>query len=196
MASSAIFHPPPDFSFKKIPGKEFASELTSHWFGIYRTVLEHLFLFSKREHSAPLVSKSNLKTGEIQLESMNFLKANDMAYARTEDHLAGKGVKKPVSITSSTQSVAHWLVQVHSTAEERKQRNRQAQAAFRERRTEYIKELEELVGTQKADLQRSQTAHSQATDECLMLRYKNSLLERILLEKGRWTSRGRLNCCW
>jgi len=91
-----------------------------------------------------------------------------MAYAKTEDHLAGKGVKKPV----------------HSTAEERKQRNRQAQAAFRERRTEYMKELEELVGTQKADLQRSQAAHSQATDECLMLRYKNSLLERILLEKG------------
>jgi hypothetical protein len=91
-----------------------------------------------------------------------------MAYARTEDRLAGKGVKKPV----------------HSTVEERKQRNRQAQAAFRERRTEYIKELEELVGIQKADLQRSQAAHSQATDECLMLRYKNSLLERILLEKG------------
>jgi type II secretory pathway pseudopilin PulG len=73
---------------------------------------------------------------------------------------------------------------VFTTTEERKQRNRQAQAAFRERRTEHIKELEELVATQKSDYQRLQAAHNQATDECLMLRYKNSLLERILLEKG------------
>jgi hypothetical protein len=29
-----------------------------------------------------------------------------------------------------------------------------------------------------------QAAHRHAADECLMLRYKNSLLERILLEKG------------
>jgi len=29
-----------------------------------------------------------------------------------------------------------------------------------------------------------QSAHRNAADECLMLRYKNSLLERILLEKG------------
>ena len=99
MASSTIFHPPPDFSFKKILGEEFDSELTSHRFGIYRTVLERLFLSSKREDSVPLVSKSNLKTREIQLEPMNFLKPNEMANAITEDHLAGKGVKKPVSIT-------------------------------------------------------------------------------------------------
>ncbi|QIW95453.1 hypothetical protein AMS68_000971 [Peltaster fructicola] len=31
---------------------------------------------------------------------------------------------------------------IYATSEERKQRNRQAQAAFRERRTEYIKTLE------------------------------------------------------
>uniref|UniRef100_L2G7A0 BZIP transcription factor n=1 Tax=Colletotrichum fructicola (strain Nara gc5) TaxID=1213859 RepID=L2G7A0_COLFN len=47
---------------------------------------------------------------------------------------------------------------IYATSEERKQRNRQAQAAFRERRTEYIKQLEEAI--------------------------RNSLLERILLEKG------------
>jgi len=29
-----------------------------------------------------------------------------------------------------------------------------------------------------------QQSHRTAADECLMLRYKNSLLERILLEKG------------
>ena len=31
----------------------------------------------------------------------------------------------------------------------------------------------------------AQKNHHQAADECLMLRYKNSLLERILLEKGK-----------
>lgn len=30
----------------------------------------------------------------------------------------------------------------------------------------------------------AQKNHHRAADECLMLRYKNSLLERILLEKG------------
>merc|ERR1711939_384455 len=68
--------------------------------------------------------------------------------------------------------------------EERKQRNRQAQAAFRERRTEYIKQLEETIRVHETNLHNLQTAHRSAADECLMLRYKNSLLERILLEKG------------
>lgn len=31
----------------------------------------------------------------------------------------------------------------------------------------------------------AQKNHHRAADECLMLRYKNSLLERILLEKGK-----------
>ncbi|KAK3322604.1 hypothetical protein B0H66DRAFT_472986 [Apodospora peruviana] len=73
---------------------------------------------------------------------------------------------------------------IYATSEERKQRNRQAQAAFRERRTEYIKQLEEAIRTHEQNLANLQTAHRHAADECLMLRYKNSLLERILLEKG------------
>lgn len=73
---------------------------------------------------------------------------------------------------------------IYATSEERKQRNRQAQAAFRERRTEYIKQLEETIRVHEANLHNLQTAHRSAADECLMLRYKNSLLERILLEKG------------
>ena len=78
-------------------------------------------------------------------------------------------------------------------AEERKQRNRQAQAAFRERRTEYIKQLENTIKHHEETLQTLQQSHRNAADECLMLRYKNSLLERILLEKGtyfntRWTT--------
>ncbi|KAK6585598.1 hypothetical protein PZA11_002325 [Diplocarpon coronariae] len=73
---------------------------------------------------------------------------------------------------------------IYATSEERKQRNRQAQAAFRERRTEYIKQLEETIRVHETNLHTLQTAHRGASDECLMLRYKNSLLERILLEKG------------
>ncbi|RDW77495.1 hypothetical protein BP6252_05548 [Coleophoma cylindrospora] len=73
---------------------------------------------------------------------------------------------------------------IYATLEQRKQRNRDAQAAFRERRTEHIQELETTVQEQKAKLQASQAAHTSAKDECLLLRYKNSLLERILLEKG------------
>ncbi|OAA56449.1 bZIP transcription factor, bZIP-1 [Cordyceps fumosorosea ARSEF 2679] len=73
---------------------------------------------------------------------------------------------------------------IYATSEERKQRNRQAQAAFRERRTEYIKQLEEAIQVHETNLHNLQSAHRNAADECLMLRYKNSLLERILLEKG------------
>lgn len=73
---------------------------------------------------------------------------------------------------------------IYATSEERKQRNRQAQAAFRERRTEYIKQLETTIKQNEEALQSLQQSHRNAADECLMLRYKNSLLERILLEKG------------
>lgn len=76
------------------------------------------------------------------------------------------------------------LAQIYATSEERKQRNRQAQAAFRERRTEYIKQLENTIKLNEETLQSLQQSHRSAADECLMLRYKNSLLERILLEKG------------
>ncbi|KAK1145572.1 hypothetical protein N8T08_004130 [Aspergillus melleus] len=73
---------------------------------------------------------------------------------------------------------------IYATSEERKQRNRQAQAAFRERRTEYIRQLESTIKRNEDTLQTLQQNHRTAADECLMLRYKNSLLERILLEKG------------
>lgn len=75
--------------------------------------------------------------------------------------------------------------QIYATSEERKQRNRQAQAAFRERRTEYIKQLESTIKIHEETLQTLQQSHRSAADECLMLRYKNSLLERVLVEKGK-----------
>jgi hypothetical protein len=70
------------------------------------------------------------------------------------------------------------------TEEARKQRNRDAQAAFRERRIEYIKELEEKVKAYSGRLRALEAKRTEGVDECLMLRYKNSLLERILVHKG------------
>lgn len=95
-----------------------------------------------------------------------------------------KGGRKPVCTTPPSASRSCLQSQIYATSEERKQRNRQAQAAFRERRTEYIKQLETTIQHHEETLQSLQQSHRQAADECLMLRYKNSLLERILLEKG------------
>ncbi|KAJ5174655.1 uncharacterized protein N7482_000532 [Penicillium canariense] len=86
--------------------------------------------------------------------------------------------------TAQTQKRKGGRKPIYATSEERKQRNRQAQAAFRERRTEYIRQLETTIKRNEDSLQSLQQSHRSAADECLMLRYKNSLLERILLEKG------------
>lgn len=97
-----------------------------------------------------------------------------------------KGGRKPVSTSLRLHlevRLTHSM-QIYATSEERKQRNRQAQAAFRERRTEYIKQLEATIKQNEDSLSSLQQSHRSAADECLMLRYKNSLLERILLEKG------------
>lgn len=74
--------------------------------------------------------------------------------------------------------------QIYATLEERKERNRQAQATFRERRIIYVAQLEKTIQDQRDELRRLQNACSSATDERLNLKYKNSLLERILLERG------------
>lgn len=73
---------------------------------------------------------------------------------------------------------------IYATLEERKERNRQAQATFRERRIIYVAQLEKTIQEQKDELRRMQSACASATDESLNLKYKNSLLERVLLEKG------------
>ncbi|KAK6582715.1 hypothetical protein PZA11_005123 [Diplocarpon coronariae] len=70
------------------------------------------------------------------------------------------------------------------SAEEKKQRNRDSQAAFRERRKEHINELEKVVQDQKDKMQELQMAQASAKEEILIWKYKNSLLERILLEQG------------
>ena len=81
------------------------------------------------------------------------------------------------------------------TEEARKQRNRDAQAAFRERRIEYIKELEERVKAYSVRLRALESKRTDSADECLMLRYKNSLLERILLHKGEPCSKSQMCEC-
>lgn len=97
---------------------------------------------------------------------------------------AGENLCVPMMGASQYKAVLT-VEKIYATSEERKQRNRQAQAAFRERRTEYIKQLETNIKHQDETLQNLQQSHRAAADECLMLRYKNSLLERILLEKGK-----------
>lgn len=104
------------------------------------------------------------------------------AVSRYVMHFGDSRTTSAALITVDTDSC-----QIYATTEERKQRNRQAQAAFRERRTEYIKQLESTINMQEASLNNLNAAHRHTTDECLMLRYKNSLLERILLEKGKQT---------
>lgn len=99
--------------------------------------------------------------------------------------------KKPVAMSKLPLTKRR---KIYATSEERKQRNRQAQAAFRERRTEYIKQLESTIKHHEETLQNLQQSHRSAADECLMLRYKNSLLERILLEKGTCLRHQRCNC--
>ena len=98
-------------------------------------------------------------------------------------HRSEKGVESRYAYSFPPQNLAYFD-EIYATSEERKQRNRQAQAAFRERRTEYIKQLEADIRQRDEQLQTLQQSHRSTTDECLMLRYKNSLLERILLEKG------------
>lgn len=123
--------------------------------------------------------------------------ATDIANAIRDHGDAGQEAT-PSSLESSPEPSTNDIVQdpaqpqkrkggrkpIYATSEERKQRNRQAQAAFRERRTEYIKQLETTIKHHEETLQTLQQSHRSAADECLMLRYKNSLLERILLEKG------------
>jgi len=94
------------------------------------------------------------------------------------------GVPEPSQEPTQPQKRKGGRKPIYATSEERKQRNRQAQAAFRERRTEYIKQLEATIKQNEETLATLQQSHRTAADECLMLRYKNSLLERILLEKG------------
>jgi hypothetical protein len=71
-----------------------------------------------------------------------------------------------------------------TTVEAKRQRNRDAQAAFRERRMEYVKELENDMKLLQAEVQELRATRSSSADETLMLRYENSFLTRLLIEHG------------
>ncbi|KAI9721886.1 MAG: hypothetical protein M1828_004981 [Chrysothrix sp. TS-e1954] len=73
---------------------------------------------------------------------------------------------------------------IYATAEERKQRNRQAQAAFRERRTEYIKQLEVNIRDNETKIEEMQQSHKTVAEECQSLRHRNLLLEKLLIDRG------------
>lgn len=139
--------------------------------------VEDVVTVPKTEHS----DEGSFSETSPEVDEQSFRQENAQVQKR-------KGGRKPVGgelfherwlpLTGST-------LQIYATSEERKQRNRQAQAAFRERRTEYIKQLETTIKHHEEKLQNLQQSHRAAADECLMLRYKNSLLERILVEKGK-----------
>lgn len=76
-------------------------------------------------------------------------------------------------------------IQFLTTVDAKRQRNRDAQAAFRERRTEYVKELERDMKLLQAEVQELRAARSNGADETLMLRYENSFLTRLLIENGK-----------
>ncbi|KIW21135.1 hypothetical protein PV08_01715 [Exophiala spinifera] len=81
-------------------------------------------------------------------------------------------------------SYTHAVGQASAVLEDRRQRNRQAQATFRLRRNEHLKQLEATIQQHQQTIRDLQESVRVASDDCLMLRYKNSILERVLLEKG------------
>ena len=73
---------------------------------------------------------------------------------------------------------------MYDTAEGRKQRNRQAQAEFRKRREDYIKQLEISIKENERKVEEMQENHNSISKECQGLRHQNQLLERLRADKG------------
>lgn len=71
-----------------------------------------------------------------------------------------------------------------ASREERLRRNRQAQQCFRERRTAHIISLETRLAHRENELRDLQRDHRVVREEHTLGLYKNSLLERMLFEKG------------
>ena len=74
---------------------------------------------------------------------------------------------------------------MYNTLAARKQKNREAQASYKNRQTALVKHLgnsNEHLGKEIWELQQIYAA---TREKCLLLQYKNSLLERILFEKGK-----------
>ena len=89
-----------------------------------------------------------------------------------------KGGRKPVRLSPACPN------EIYATSEERKRRNRQAQAEFRERRTGYIKQLEISIKENEKKIEEMQESHDSISKECQSLRCRNQLLEKWLTDKG------------
>jgi uncharacterized C2H2 Zn-finger protein len=77
----------------------------------------------------------------------------------------------------------YYVKQLEATIREREEHTKTVQV----KQGYYVKQLEATIREREEHtktVQSLQESHRQAADECLMLRYKNSLLERILLSKG------------
>ncbi|MCJ1407178.1 hypothetical protein MMC19_001248 [Ptychographa xylographoides] len=72
----------------------------------------------------------------------------------------------------------------YKSVEEHNEYNRQAQADFRKRRAQYIRQLESTTKQQCETIKDMEQKCRVAVEECSTLRYKNSCLERKLIEKG------------
>jgi hypothetical protein len=100
------------------------------------------------------------------------------------DSLPAQNGKHQVNVTRFQSQLMANSFHQKKTEERRRQLNRRAQKAFRERRTEHMAQLEVSIEHMKKELHISQVARSSAIEELMMVKYKNSLLERLLLEKG------------
>ena len=67
-----------------------------------------------------------------------------------------------------------------TTSEERKERNRQAQATHRERKNEYIKQLEATLNQQKEALKALQQSHRTASQQVEAMIKQESIMKSIL----------------
>lgn len=107
--------------------------------------------------------------------------------AQTNHPLSAKEAANPC-VSASTPlafKVRADPLKIYATVEERKQRNRQAQAAFRERRSEYIKQLEATLKQHEELLQLAQRDRQASAYHSSAMQRRISLLERILRENGR-----------
>jgi ABC-type phosphate transport system auxiliary subunit len=75
---------------------------------------------------------------------------------------------------------------MYTSEAERKQRNRQAQAAFRHRRSVLMTELESENQRLKTQVATLQGELRRKNDQLQMVSYRGNLMERMLREKGEW----------
>lgn len=74
---------------------------------------------------------------------------------------------------------------MYNTLETRKQKNREAQASYKNHQTMLVKHLRNSNEHLGKEIRELQQIHVVTREKCLLLRYKNSLLERILFEKDK-----------